>query len=180
MSSSATTGGRIDHFSFMQNRCVSVRNVPKPFHEDFTRLLGTKCGKVTDWRSGDEVLTIAFEKPNLCDQAISLVQGMIYSGEMVEIVRGSKSEEEKNQLAITGPKGGSGSGLGTDEEEEEQEDEYGDNENDLELERHFLEVGSSLLKLLSGFAISSEDELVPLSGVEEEEEDETSRSSRKK
>ena len=67
-----------------------------------------------------------------------------------------------------------------DEEEEEQEDEYGDNENDLELERHFLEVGSSLLKLLSGFTISSEDELVPLSGVEEEEEDETSSSSRKK
>ena len=49
-----------------------------------------------------------------------------------------------------------------DEEEEEQEDEYGDNENDLELERHFLEVGSSLLKLLSGFTISSEDELVPM------------------
>ena len=64
-----------------------------------------------------------------------------------------------------------------DEEEERQQDEYDDNDNDLELERHFLEVGSSLLKLLSPYNANSDDgDLVPLS----DQEDDNARKTNKK
>ena len=68
-----------------------------------------------------------------------------------------------------------------DEEEERQQDEYDDNDNDLELERHFLEVGSSLLKLLSPYNANSDDgDLVPLSDQEDDNARKTNKNMNKK
>ena len=68
-----------------------------------------------------------------------------------------------------------------DEEEERQQDEYDDNDNDLELERHFLEVGSSLLKLLSRYNVHSDDsDLVPLSDQEDDTSGKTNKNMNKK
>ena len=68
-----------------------------------------------------------------------------------------------------------------DEEEERHQDEYDDNDNDLELERHFLEVGSSLLKLLSPYNVHSDDsDLVPLSDQEDDTSGKTNKNMNKK
>ena len=79
------------------------------------------------------------------------------------------------------------------DEADDQKDEFGDyteDEDDLELERRFLEVGSSLLKLLSAYNLNNNDgdkgnnseidDMIPLSETEDDGTEENSCSSRKK
>jgi hypothetical protein len=79
------------------------------------------------------------------------------------------------------------------DEADDQKDKFGDyaeDEHDLELERRFLEVGSSLLKLLSAYNLNNNDEdkgndsevddMIPLSETEDDGTEENSCSSKKK